>query len=349
MKKISVLIDATYISGGGGCILLIDLVEKLLKDGFNVGIILDYRLKDEKFLIANSVCCIHSNILTREFSIYKNGKNFDITICFNNVGTILRYSFPLIVYFHNVLYLKNTSSFKFHLKKLFFILSAANRNIHWVCQTRSVQVELKNYLSKYFIKISPLIYPFFPLESDNLWSVVEHSHVNGLIRFIYVSDGHIYKNHYILIDAFCMLIDRGYDAELSLTISEKFPELQKHICYIKSLGYKINNHLNVPHGNMSDLLRCHDVAVYPSSNESFGLGLIEAAQCELPIIASNLSYVSDVVKPFRFFESTSIESIFGAMASCYDTTLIPSLLVTKDRSLDFFKFLRGVSRYVFDK
>jgi glycosyltransferase involved in cell wall biosynthesis len=346
MKKISVLIDATYISGGGGLILLIDLVKKLLNDGFDVGLILDRRLGSDEFLANNSVCCIYPNIFMRELSILRYGKKFDVILCFNNIGTFFRYSFPLVVYFHNVLYLNNSRDFKFLLKKLFFIFSATNVNVHWVCQTNNVQVALRGFLAKFLLKTTPLVFPFFPLERINSPHLVCHSPSVECISFVYVSDGHLYKNHYILLDAFCMLVSKGYDAELSLTVSNKYPELLMHISYIKSLGYKINNHLNIPHVQMANFLRLHDVAVYPSSFESFGLGLIEAAQNKLPIIASNLSYVTEVVNPFCLFDHTSKESIYRAMVSCFENQLSASTLAVKDQSRDFFNFLRSVSRYV---
>ena len=55
-----------------------------------------------------------------------------------------------------------------------------------------------------------------------------------------------------------------------------------------------------------------DVIIFPSLYESFGLGLIEATKFNLPIMASNLPYVFEVVEPNITFDPTSSQDIYTA-------------------------------------
>jgi len=53
--------------------------------------------------------------------------------------------------------------------------------------------------------------------------------------------------------------------------------------------------------------------IYPSLFESFGLPLVEANQYGLPIIASELDYVRDVVDPEETFDPNSSKSIYRSV------------------------------------
>ena len=49
--------------------------------------------------------------------------------------------------------------------------------------------------------------------------------------------------------------------------------------------------------------------IYPSLNESFGLPLIEAAQLDLVIIASDLPYVNEIISNYYSFNPLDINDI----------------------------------------
>ena len=52
-----------------------------------------------------------------------------------------------------------------------------------------------------------------------------------------------------------------------------------------------------------------DCLIYPSTHESFGLPLYEAFQIGIPILASELDYVRDIVDPNQSFNPSSYVSI----------------------------------------
>ena len=57
------------------------------------------------------------------------------------------------------------------------------------------------------------------------------------------------------------------------------------------------------------ILKSSRALIFPSLQETFGLPLIEAAQLDKPIIASDREYVCQVVKPSLTFDPLSAESI----------------------------------------
>ena len=63
------------------------------------------------------------------------------------------------------------------------------------------------------------------------------------------------------------------------------------------------------HDEIKMLYRQSSAMIYPSLFESFGLPLIEAVSFELPVLASNSSYVADVIVPSSVFDPTSSQSI----------------------------------------
>jgi glycosyltransferase involved in cell wall biosynthesis len=64
---------------------------------------------------------------------------------------------------------------------------------------------------------------------------------------------------------------------------------------------------------IASLYQSSSALIYPSRTESFGLPLIEAMDYGLPILASELDYVRDVVVPVETFNPDSPVSIARAV------------------------------------
>jgi glycosyltransferase involved in cell wall biosynthesis len=72
------------------------------------------------------------------------------------------------------------------------------------------------------------------------------------------------------------------------------------------------NVVNVGHVSLAEISMLYDQSsalIYPSTSESLGLPLIEANERMLPIIASELDYVRDIVEPVQTFDPYSHVSI----------------------------------------
>lgn len=70
---------------------------------------------------------------------------------------------------------------------------------------------------------------------------------------------------------------------------------------------------NLPHEQVKELYAQVSALIYPSNFESFGLPLIEARQAGLPILASELDFVRDVIDPEQTFDPESAISIARAV------------------------------------
>ena len=138
---------------------------------------------------------------------------------------------------------------------------------------------------------------------------------NPKFDFVYVASGEHHKNHRTLIQAWCILAADGVFPSLCLTIDKsKFAELNDCIeKNINRLGLNIKNIGSVAHKEALLLYRQSAALIYPSKLESFGLPLIEARQADLPVLASELDYVRDILDPEEVFDPDSPISIARAV------------------------------------
>lgn len=169
------------------------------------------------------------------------------------------------------------------------------------------------------------------------WNVVNH-HVNvsklieerymkisngkGL-KFLYVARPHPYKNFENLFMAFAILLDRSVrNLTLTVTFNEKVDKYAKHlISTTRELG--IHQYVNFvglkPRNEVFKLYMEHDVLVFPSLCESFGVPLVEAMSFGLPVVVSDLEYAREVCREASlYFNPHDPEDIADKMISLLD-------------------------------
>lgn len=133
--------------------------------------------------------------------------------------------------------------------------------------------------------------------------------------FIYVASGEPHKNHLELLRAWSLLAKEGIFPSLCLTIDEvnfrSLSDLIKNLRDVK--GLMITNVGILDHCEVMALYKKSKALIYPSKFESFGLPLIEAIQAGLPVLASELDYVRDVLDPEEVFDPDSSVSIARAI------------------------------------
>lgn len=172
------------------------------------------------------------------------------------------------------------------------------------------------------------VFPFLPESRPVLTTAPQGERGEKTFDFLYVSSGEPHKNHGRLIEAWQLLAEEGIRPRLCLTVSPTaHPELCRRIDDIRGkYGLKVMNVGAVPPDKINDLLGDARAFIYPSLLESFGLPLLEAAAAQLPIIASELDYVRDVIDPIQTFDPTSPVSIARAVKrflGCSAPTVVP--------------------------
>jgi glycosyltransferase involved in cell wall biosynthesis len=185
------------------------------------------------------------------------------------------------------------------------------------------------------VKIEVL--PFFNMP-DQIEPV---SICKNLNSFIYPSTGLSHKNHAVLLKAWDLLFQEGYNFELHLTISESDIKLIRNINNLKSRGLNIINHGIITDPELLTLYKMTEYLVYPSLNESFGLPLLEAVQQNCMIITADLPYSREAVIPTSVFNPYRPSSLKSAILQTISHKGIEkkSMIITENKIDSFIELI----------
>lgn len=318
---------------GGGRTLLVSLLKALPCSSISVALL------DSRLLIslpgfdAIYVKRVKPSVierLTAEWWLVKNARAGDTVLCFGNLPPIFKINCRVVVFIQNKYLLENVGLFGFSWKtklrlsieRLWFNWKVKNVD-QFVVQTQSMKAALQlrlgltdnlNSGNEKSIAILPFTNDVNSYQRKLLTNPNPKSKSNDY-DFIYVASGEPHKNHITLINAWCLLAKDDYFPSLCLTLDRvHFPELCELIDLKKSqFTLKIENLGVLPHDKVLNLYTIAGALVYPSTFESFGLPLIEARQAGLPVLASELDYVRDVLDPEQSFNPESATSIARAI------------------------------------
>ena len=119
--------------------------------------------------------------------------------------------------------------------------------------------------------------------------------------------------HDRLLDAWVLPAEAGFFPTLVLTVRPQNERLLNCIAHLStSIRVRIQNLGESSREQVLNLYENSRALIFSSTSESFGLPLIGAA-CDLPIPASELGYVCDVVNPVATFDADSAVSIARAV------------------------------------
>lgn len=330
-----ILIDAIYINSFGGKTLLESFINNFVISKIDYHFVLDNRLelncinklKPGSFSFINAS---HKN--RRQFYLDSINK-YSTILCMSNVPPPIKTKIKTFIYFHNRLLI---NSFNYEVKfkhkilnfiKFQYIRLFNQKDYNWIVQTPLMKKLLKNAL-----RLNPSHiheYPFFKIDSNK--SILKKKRN----AFVYISSDVNHKNHKRLINAFIK----------AAKITDKKIELNLSINKNQFINYDLPNNLKLKfHGTLSidsvkDLYRTNEFAIYPSLVESFGLPLIEAVNYGCKVIASDLTYVHDVVKPSLVFNPYSVKSISEAILKSANTNLPKSEVLIENKLESLIAFI----------
>lgn len=316
-----ILFDSVFVNNGGGLILLRNLIDFLREQSLDIFYLLDSRTEiyfkeipvDRKFIIPNS-------IVERHLFYKKNKHNFEKIICFGNLPPTIRLKAKVLVYFHQPLFLEIPKGFSFKNKFIYAIkqniLNCIKNNADiWLVQSENVKLEFsKKYLSGRAENIAEL--PFYPELNFSGYTVNRAKD-----SFLYVSNSSPHKNHYKLIESFCLAYDEVHKGSLTVTVPDTDLNLCAFIQKKIDLGYPIKNVGFIDREKLTVLYLGHEYFIFPSLAESFGLGLAEAIDGGCKVIASDLSYTYEVCEPSLVFDPISNDSIQAAIVTAIKNEL----------------------------
>ena len=342
MSKIDIF--APNVRHGGGGILLKQLVKSLIEQNLIGKVYISIDLKDDlpnnKNIIFNK-----NSILSKFYAEMKLQKNYikgSKVLFFGNLPPLFPLKTHTILYLHNILLIKEQNNFDFPIKtklrlfieKIYLRFFIKNVDEIYV-QTPVMVSELKKFKKGLKIKLRPFMNKkIFNLSTDKKYN------------FIYPSYGYPYKNHKFLINTWIELSKEGFYPSLCLLLDRKIDK--EIIEFIEQTKNKFNLNIdiffNIPNSEIEDYYNISSALIWPSLTESFGMPLIEAANADLPIIASDLSYVTDILENIYLFNPLDVSDLKKKVVLFLkdlelSNNLNPRLRLTIPDSNDFIKLM----------
>ena len=244
----------------------------------------------------------------------------DVVLCFGNLPPLFRLLGHTVVFVQNRYLIDDVKLNGFSLvvrlrlvmERVWLSSKLLNAN-EFIVQTPTMKrlLEIKTRG-----RVPVRVFPFVS-EPQGYLSGVLHLKVKkeNVFDFVYVATGEPHKNHRRLIEAWCLLAEEGLFPSLCLTLDEAcFAGLCQEIeAMHQQYGLNVENAGWLSHQEVLSLYKTVGASIYPSTLESFGLPLIEARQAGLPVLASELDFVRDVLDPEQTFDPESAVSIARAV------------------------------------
>ena len=310
----NIFVNASNIHTGGGKVILYDFISATKyfnKINFNIYIDSRFNFQD---LERNNV----------SFTITEKSQRF--LVCFDiekktNVGDI-------------IIYLTNIPPIIKHKCKT--VLVQSNRFVidYFPLSGFSIKTKIRLNAEKFLFFINKNNTDYFVVKSESMYSVLQRKGIdrnkifiiaymkknenqkitNGNFKrqndiFLYVSSDDPHKNHKNLIEAWCLLSKENIYPKLILTIDKNTNLYNYFEQKIKEYSLDVDVKSNLERNEVLNLYNKSTAFIYPSFFESYGLPLVEADQHKLPVIASELDYVRDILDPVETFDPNSAKSI----------------------------------------
>ena len=307
----NLIIHAPNVHQGGGRALLVEILLSVKKSS-PCTLLTDTRFNVDAVHKHIRVLSFPPNIVGRlsaERALTKVARPGDLVVCMGNLPPLLRCAGKVVVFVQNRylvedLPLKGISKkvrLRIAIERLWLRLRL-QEGVRVVVQTPSMQRATQNALG-----VMPLVLPFFSYTKPKSTTRPERG-----FGFLYPAAADKHKNHLNLLAAWKLLHKSGVCAQLHLTV-ENNREVLEIVAQLQKTGVPIINHGQLDPSQLVNLYRSCTALIYPSYLESFGLPLLEAKAMGLPVIASEMDYVRDVIVPAETFDPHSAVSISRAV------------------------------------
>lgn len=305
-----IFIDSLYINNSGGLRLLEYLIRFLQQRNISFHLLADKRCEGLFDMV--NVEYKEASLINR-YRYYKNlDKNYSAVLCFGNIPPSKDVNVPVYTYFHNINLLTLAESYSFKAKMVSWLKRQVfryfkNNTDFWLVQTSNTAHELVCHLHEKNQRVK--IFPFYELPPE-LTQKENEEHGED---YVFVSNYTGAKGHEELLESWRMLHKSGIDKTLHLTVPfEKHPFVDS-IIKAQEEGIKVINHGHVSFDKVVNLYHRSKAIIYPSHNESLGLGIIEAVSAGCDVIGADLPYIYAVCNPSVVFNPYSPESIAKAV------------------------------------
>lgn len=335
------LIDAANVSGGGA-VLLQYLINQLLRRQVPFHVL-------KKSSVALGVAVqnytnVTVNLLNRRAVLRACIRRVNPTtlLCFGNFPPPFKTQVRTITYVHNLHYLNGhderpfglRDKLKRNLRRAYLRANLGHSDV-FVVQTPYVQ---RLFVKTFGVALQNVhVIPFYDEERIRAVANVQPTDGVGKLSnaFLYASGSEPHKNHVNLLRAWQLLHQQGISPTLYLTISPESPyttlALLRQIEILKQSGVRIENLGYVPYDELLRLTASCTACVFPSVNETVGLGLLEAYWMGNDILAAHRPYLAHVIKPSAQFDPYNPTDIADAVKQHLSGTLPKPELILRNQ------------------
>lgn len=305
-----ILIDSIYINMGGALTVLNRLIEGVVEANLDFVLLKDNRcpkLKSEDGV--RKIISLPPSLMARHkfYNAHKN--DFHSVLCMSNLPPSIKMPCKVHTYFHNLSVLVTPRNFKwkdrikFIMKRRIIAYFAKNTD-SWIVQTWHTQNVVKDTLP--WKGKSFYCYPIFTIP-DSFKATGNEFRTD----YIFVGSYTHAKGHDELLEAWRLLHKEHVVIPLHLTIWDQ--QFIEKIEVAIAEGVDVVNHGKVSFEQLGALYKRSKVLIYPSLNESLGLGIVEGLYAGCDIIASDLPFTHAICKPSEVFDPLSPRSIADAV------------------------------------
>ena len=146
------------------------------------------------------------------------------------------------------------------------------------------------------------------------------------IKLLYVSIINMYKHQWQVVRAIHRLLDLNYNLELTLVGSQYPPALLKVKDTIEERPeYRQYVHIEskIPYEQLPEVYREHDIFVFASTCETFGMIVLEAMASGLPVACSDKSSMKEILGDAGiYFDPLNVDDISYAIQKYLDDTAL---------------------------
>lgn len=171
-----------------------------------------------------------------------------------------------------------------NLKALIFWSDAAKTTFEKVCGKPNDGCIMKT------------IYPYIPKNNNVSEEQIKSKRERETVKFLYIAQGirFLSKGALEVIEAFARLKEQKFNCHLTMitNLSAVSPDLKNKI---DELGIDLFD-FAFPYDKLEQIYADHDVFLQPTSDDSFGLTIMEAMKAGLCIIASKLFAIPEMVE-----------------------------------------------------
>ena len=216
-------------------------------------------------------------------------------------------------------------------KKATHILTVSHYSKHDIMETYGIP---ESKISVAWNGASDAYHPLSDVEK----MAVRQTHTSGRPYFIFVGSLHPRKNLKTLLRALAEFAQSNETHDLVIVGSAMWKQVQEDYPELKQLKQRIHFTGHVPLNELTQLMGAAFSLVYIPYFEGFGIPLVEAMKCHIPIISGNKTSLPEVVEDAGILvDPFDVSEVRNAMISLSTNRETYEILVQKsaERALQF--------------